>query len=191
MDRRTRLRLDSVRRVYAFSRQHQAEIRRGIVQDHLTHIVRIARVSLSQDPELRRLFLLPEERMNREAFVARVRATLAAAAERRALFITEGLPETFVEELEAQLASYLEANDEKSLQEARRIGAVADLKAVTDGLVAVVRRRDGINRRRWARDRELLAAWLSAKDMRSRRPRPAKLHGRSPDAGAGGAAVVR
>jgi len=211
MNRRTRSRLDAVRRAYAFSRQHQADIagyveavrqvgeglaradalaaqqevgdhqaqasvarktekRRIIVQDHLAHIVRIARVSLPRDPELRKLFTVPAKHINRERFVAAVRATLAAAAERKALFITEGLPETFVEDLEAQLTAYLEANDDKSLQQSLRVGAVADLKAVTEGLFDLVRRLDGINRKRWAKDPEMLAAWLSAADVRTPHP---------------------
>jgi hypothetical protein len=42
---------------------------------------------------------------------------------------------------------------------------VADLKSVTKEIVRLLRRLDGINRKRWQDSPELLAAWLSARDV--------------------------
>lgn len=141
------------------------ELRRVIREDYLVHLVRIARVSLPNDPELRSRFRLPKLGRNQPEFVAAVRATLTEAASRRELFIVEGMPETFVEDLEALLAQYVEAINMKALGEAERIGAVAELDEVTNELMQLVRRLDGINRKRWEKNPELLAAWLSAKDV--------------------------
>jgi hypothetical protein len=141
------------------------EQRRVIREDHLAHLVRIARVSLTEDPELRSRFRMPRRNLNQQEFVAAVRAILAEAAGRKPLFITEGMPESFVEELETLVTSYVQSVDQKSLGAASKVGARADLKAVTDDLMKLVRRLDGINRKRWQRDTEMLAAWKSAKDV--------------------------
>jgi hypothetical protein len=139
---------------------------RGTIQDgHVAHIVRIARASLPADPELLNRFRAIPQKASWQRFVAAVRAILAEAASRKELFITEGMPETFVEDLEKLLDQYVQAIDQKTLATARRVGAVADLKAVTKEVVRLVRRLDGINQKRWQESPEMLAAWLSAKDV--------------------------
>ncbi len=208
MTRRTRVRLDTVNRVYVFSQAHQATIagyveavkqmgdllaraktlavqvesgervaeasaarkedtRRIIQDEHLAHLVRIARVSLPNDPELRRRFRLPRRGANQQKFVASVSAILEEAEQHRDLFIKEGMGETFVAELQALLTTYLAIDDQKSLGALSKVGAGADLKAVAAQLMKLVRRLDGINRKRWQNDTELLAAWISAKDVGS------------------------
>jgi hypothetical protein len=210
MNRRTRVRLDTVNRVYVFSQAHQATIagyveavkqmgdllarantlavqvesgeraaeasaarkedtRRIIQDEHLAHLVRIARVSLPNDPELRRRFRLPKRAANQQKFVATVRAILEEAERYRDLFIKEGMAETFLADLQAQLTAYLATDDQKSLSALSKVGAGADLKAVTAQLMKLIRRLDGINRKRWQNDSELLAAWISAKDVGSPR----------------------
>jgi hypothetical protein len=214
MDRNTRLRLDTVHRVYALSREHEStiagyvdavrqmgdrltraeslvaeqetadrdanvsvatkdEVRRIIEQEHLAHLVRIARAALPEEPELQRRFRMPSRRLNRQAFVGAVRAILAAAASRKALFITDGMPETFVEDLEGLVTRYQEALEQKTLGQARRIGAVAELREVTQELMKLVRRLDGINRKRWQKEPALLAEWLNAKDVNWPHDKPA------------------
>ena len=210
MNRRTRVRLDTINRVYVFSQAHQATIagyvealkqmgdlltrantlavqvesgervaeasaarkedtRRIIQDEHLAHLVRIARVSLPNDPELRRRFRLPKRGANQQKFVATVGAILEGAEQYRDLFIKEGMAETFVADLQAQLTAYLATDEQKSLSALRKVGAGADLKAVTAQLMKLVRRLDGINRKRWQNDSELLAAWNSAMDVGSPR----------------------
>ena len=210
MNRRTRVRLDTINRVYVFSQAHQATIagyvealkqmgdlltrantlavqvesgervaeasaarkedtRRIIQDEHLAHLVRIARVSLPNDPELRRRFRLPKRGANQQKFVATVGAILEGAEQYRDLFIKEGMAETFVADLQAQLTAYLATDDQKSLSALRKVGAGADLKVVVAQLMKLVRRLDGINRKRWQNDSELLAAWNSARDVGSPR----------------------
>lgn len=206
MKRGTRMRLDMIQRVHAFSREHPStipgyveavkvmgerlaraeslaaqqesgdlrsgasvarkeDLRRAIVEDYLEHLVRIARVALPEDPELRSRFRLPSRTLNRQAFVAAVRAMLVEAAAYRGVFITEGMPDSFVEDLDQLLTQYLEALNQKVLGEAQRVGAVAELPEVAKELMRLVRRLDGINRKRWQKSPELLAAWMSAKDV--------------------------
>jgi len=141
------------------------DLRRVIEADYLVHLVRIARVALPEDPELRNRFRMPARNINRQAFVAEVRAMLVEAATYRGVFVTEGMPETFLEDLGKLLDDYLEALNQKVLGAAQRVGAVAELPEVTKELMQLVRRLDGINRKRWQKNPELLAAWLSAKDV--------------------------
>jgi hypothetical protein len=141
------------------------ELRRVIGEDYLVHLMRIARVSLPEDPELRRRFRMPKSGANQQKFVATTRAILAEAASRKELFIAEGMAESFVEDLEALIGQYIQAVDQKTLGSARKVGAGAELKAITKELMALVRRVDGINRKRWQQNPELLAAWVSAKDV--------------------------
>ena len=122
-------------------------LRAVIESEYLEHLVRIAREALPEDPELRNRFRLPGHGVNRQEFVA------------------DGMAETFVADLEGLLTQYLEALNQKSLGEAQRVGAVAELPEVAKELMQLVRRLDGINRKRWQKNPELLAAWRSAKDV--------------------------
>lgn len=155
--------------------------REAIVADHVVHLVRIARVALPRDPEIRRLFRRPTRTVNRQEFVAAVRAMLEEAVKYREIFVREGMAETFAEDLEAQLTRYLAAVEKKGLSEAQRVGAVAGLPEVTKELMALVRRLDAINRKRWQDNPELLAAWRSAKDVTWPHPKPVE-----PEPGSGG-----
>lgn len=148
-------------------------LRRTIHDGYLVHIVRIARAALHDDPALRQRFRLPRHGLSAQAFVAMVRAIQIEAASLRPVFITDGMSEHFVEELEALLAEYTAAQDHKSLGLARRVGAVAGLPAETGHLMRLVARLDAINRLRWWQDPEMLAAWESVRDVRwARRPQP-------------------
>lgn len=141
------------------------DLRQVIESEYVEHLVRIARGALPSDPELRNRFRLPGRGVNRQEFVAAVRAILAEAASRRELFIADGMAGTSVEDLEGLLTRYLDALSQKSLGEAQRVGAVAELPEVTKELMQLVRRLDGINRKRWQKNPELLAAWRSTKDV--------------------------
>lgn len=161
------------------------ELREVIEADYVDHLVRIARAAFPQDGEVRRRFRRPPRKVNRQEFVASVRAMLAEAAAHRALFIGAGMAETFVEELEARLAEYLAAISQKNLGEARRVGAVAELPEIVKELMALVRQLDAINRKRWQKSPELLAAWRSAKDVSWPHGKPT-----DPDAGGGRASAA-
>ena len=89
----------------------------------------------------------------------------AEAAGRKALLIGEGLPETFLEDLNAALDGYAEAVNQKDIGRASHVGARAELEALTKEMGLLVRRLDSINRYRFSNDGELLAAWMSVKDV--------------------------
>ena len=113
----------------AFTAQ-KTVLRRVIEKDQLEHIVRIAHSVTPSDPELKKRFKL----------------------------VGEGLPETFVEELNAALDGFEKAVNEKTTGRASHVGARAELKALTREMGLLVRRLDSINRYRFRNDHELLAA---------------------------------
>jgi len=147
------------------SKVRKDALREVIEQEYVVHLVRIARVALPNDPELHRRFRRPRRGLNRQEFVGAVQAMLAEAASRKATFVAEGMADTFVEDVERLLTQYLEAITQKGLGEAQRVAAVAELPEITKEMMQVLRRLDAINRKRWQKSPELLAAWRSAKDV--------------------------
>jgi hypothetical protein len=147
-----------------------------IEEDHLAHIVRIARSVTPADPELKKRFRMPAKGISLQAFLPAARALAAEAASRKELLIGEGLPETFLEDLNAALDGYAEAVNQKDIGRASHVGARAELEALTKEMGLLVRRLDSINRYRFREDGELLAAWKSVKNMTwplSEKPGPA------------------
>lgn len=141
------------------------ELRQVIEADHLSHIVRIARSVTPADPELKKRFRMPAKGISLQAFLPSARALAAEAASRKELLIGEGLPETFLEDLNAALDGYAEAVNQKDIGRASHVGARAELAAITREMGLLVRRLDSINRYRFRDDGELLAAWKSVKDI--------------------------
>jgi len=141
------------------------ELRQVIEADHPSHIVRIARSATPADPELRKRFRMPGRGVSLQAFLPAARAMAAEAASRKELLIGEGLPETFLEELNAALDGYAEAVNQKDIGRASHVGARPELAAITREMGLLVRRLDSINRYRFRQDGELLAAWNSVKDV--------------------------
>lgn len=141
------------------------DLREKIETEYVAHMARIARTSLPRDPDLRRRFRPLAPGLSRGEFVAEMRAMVTVAAARKQVFIAAGMAPTFVEDLETLLTEYLGAISEKNFGEALRVGAVAELPVVVKELGALTRVLDAINKKRWANNPQLLAAWRSAKDV--------------------------
>ena len=78
----------------------KAELRRTIREQHLKHLARIARAVAAEEPELGQRFQLPRQNTTHQTFLAAARAMAAEAVAHRAIFIRDGMPETFQEDLE-------------------------------------------------------------------------------------------
>src|SRR5512147_2349383 len=59
------------------SANRREELRRRIRKEHVVHLVRIARASLPEDPELRARFRMPQWNRSQQDVAAEVRAMLA------------------------------------------------------------------------------------------------------------------
>jgi len=147
------------------STKGKAALRKAIRENHLRHLVRIARGAATVNPELTRRFRLPLLNANGPKFLAAARAMLEQATVNKDLFIQDGMPATFLEDLTSILQEYEQANDSKQHGAALHIGAVAELPELCKELFQLVKRFDGLNLLRFQTDPEKRAAWLAARDM--------------------------
>ena len=76
-----------------------------------------------------------------------------------------GMPENFIEELNAALDRYEQSLNQQHAGRAAHVGARAELEAVTADIMVIVRQIDALNRFHFRRDAESLAAWKSARDV--------------------------
>jgi hypothetical protein len=163
------------------------------MQEQLRHLVRVAEAASATNPVLVGEFEMPTSRGPHRIFVANAKGLLAAALPQRELFITFGLGDTLLAELEAAIPAIETATVEFNAGRREYVGARAELKAIADSCMEVVGRLDGLVRVRFRNDAEQLAAWESARNVDgssfSRQDSPEQLPGTDPD-GAAPAPVV-
>jgi hypothetical protein len=107
----------------------------------------------------------PRTKLSHQAFLTRARVAAANGSSHRDLLIRYGMPETFLDELRAVLDQFEHALNEKHNGRAAQVGARAELEAVTSEIMLIVRQLDALNRFRFRKDAESLAAWKSARDV--------------------------
>jgi hypothetical protein len=147
------------------STKGKAVLRKTIRENHLRHLVRIARGAATVNPELPKRFRLPFKTANGQTFLAAARAMLEQATANKDLFIQDGMPATFLDDLAGVLAEYDQALNGQHQGAALHIGAVAELPELTKELFQLVKRFDGLNLLRFQDNPEKRAAWLAARDM--------------------------
>ena len=145
------------------STRSKAVIREEIRERHLRHLVRIARGAAGDVMAITCRFRLPKKGINGQAFASEARAMLGQAAEYRALFIKDGMPPTFIEDIHKLLAEYEGAVTGQYEGTAWHVGAVAKLPAWRGELCQLVKRLDAINQMRFQHDAGLLEPWDAAR----------------------------
>ena len=135
------------------------------MQELLRHLVRVAQAASEAHSVLVGEFELPALRGAHRIFQAAVKAILSAAQPHRELFITYGLGDTTIAELETGVAAFEAASTAANTGRREHVGARAQLIAIADSCVEVVGRLDGLVRVRFRNDAEKLAAWESARNV--------------------------
>jgi hypothetical protein len=138
---------------------------RAQMQELLRHRVRVAEAASASNPVLVGEFEMPTIRGPHRIFVANAQAMLAAALPQRELFITFGLGDTLLAELEAATLAIETATVEFNAGRREHVGARAELKAIADSCMETAGRLDGLVRVRFRNDAEQLAAWESARNV--------------------------
>jgi hypothetical protein len=87
---------------------------------------------------------------------------LAEAESQRELLVKYGLLDSSIQSLSQSLTQFEQAVEQGNAGRRTHVGASAELEALAEELVQVVRLMDGANRYRFAEDAEALAAWESA-----------------------------
>lgn len=141
------------------------ELRATLQSALLNHLARVAEVASREEPELARKFQLPRDNGSYQAFRTAARAIADEAQARKELLVRYGLSEPLLESLEQALDQFDEALDAGNAGRRAHVGARAELDAVLAEVVQLVHVMDGLNRYRFAKDVEQLAAWESARNV--------------------------
>jgi hypothetical protein len=151
---------DGFSEVRAASTQKR-ELRRKIRRTHLLHLSRVAEAAGPERPELEQKFVLAPEATPYLAFRAAARGIANEAQNEKELLVNYGLLEPVLESLNQALDHFDRAVERGTVGRRAHVGARAELRAISDEIIQVVRLMDGTNRYRFANDPESLAAWQS------------------------------
>lgn len=125
----------------------------------------VAQLASIENVGVAELVRVPRETTAYRTFLATTRVMIDHATEHSTLFQKYGLPGTFVADVTA-LADELEvAIGRKESGRQSHVGANADLDEVVSEMSKVIKALDRLNRVRYRRDPERLAAWRSARDV--------------------------
>ena len=151
--------------------ERKRELRRTLVRSHLNHLSGVARVAAAEDPELPQKFAL-RGASTYYAFRAAARSMAAEATANKEVLEKHGLSEAVLAGLTTALDQFDAAMDQSASGRLAHVGAGSELDALAAEVVQVVKVMDGLNRTRFARGSEPLAAWESARNVVAA-PRPA------------------
>jgi hypothetical protein len=144
----------------ATRRQLQEEIAGSLAL--LTGLAKSASV---EQPDLSAGVSRPDRSTTMQAFLTRGRVAAAAALAHRELLQRLGLPDAYPEDLSRLLDQYEASINEKHASRASHVGATAELAAVTEEIMGIVRQMEALIRFRFRNDAEALAAFESARNI--------------------------
>ncbi len=145
------------------ARKH--ELKQSMRQAHLAHLAEVAKAAAKEVPELAQKLVPKPGITTYVAFRTAARGMAAEAESQKAVLVRYGLVETVLENLSQTLDQFDVAVEQGRAGRQAHVGASAELKAVADEIVQIVRVMDGLNRYRFMNDGELLAAWESASSI--------------------------
>ena len=125
----------------------------------------LAEPAAREERELAVGIIKPDVNGSHQAFLTRSRVAAATASSHQALLVKYGMPEGFLDQLNAILDQYEQALNQQHAGRAAHVGARAELEAVTSDIMLIVRQLDALNRFRFRTDAQSLAAWKSARDV--------------------------
>ena len=155
-----------------FSRVHtesQLSLRAALYTEHMQPISRVAREVFGVSG-MDRAFRLPKTVKVNQPLLAAAGAMAEAAERNRDVFVQHGMSQDFIEQLRASVTALETARTAKTESARRRVTATAAVKDQVKQGRKAVRLLDAILKPRLAKDPELLAAWRSAKRVRTVSP---------------------
>ena len=147
------------------STERRKELRSALHESLIRHLVPVAQVASQEVPEVEKGFRLLRPHSNHEKFLTAARAMATEARSRSELFLRHGMATTLLDDLDLALKEYDVALEEAHAGLRARVGAGAELVAVTAELMRLVDVFDGLNRYRYRDHAEQRAAWDSAKNV--------------------------
>ena len=141
------------------------ELRQTVERTLLPHVARVAQRASREIPELAQTFVFNPGTRTYLAFRTAARGMAAEAETHKELLVKYGLAETVFENLLQALDQFDAAVESGQQGRQMHVGASAEISAVADEVVEIVRVLDGLNRYRFRNDPKLLAAWDSASNV--------------------------
>lgn len=156
--------LEGVRIVRSAS-QRKAELRQALTSTHLGHLVQVGKVAARDVPDLAQKFVFRPGSRSNLGFRTAARGMVAEAQIHRDVLLKYGLGEDLLADLAAGLDQFDAALEQGQAGRQAHVGASAELHALADEIVQIVRVMDGLVRHRFRNDAEALAAWESASNI--------------------------
>lgn len=163
------------------AREQRVNVRRTLQSTLLLYLRAVGEVAAQDDVQLADQFRLPPSNSSNQALLEAARGMLGRATDHKDALVSGGMSPALVDAL-ADAVKEFEQTLEAS-REGRRghVGASADLDAVAAEIKAQIRVLDGLVRFRFGDQPELMAAWVSARNVLG--PFKSK---KEPEPGAGG-----
>jgi hypothetical protein len=155
---------DGINAVRSATTQKRA-LRRKMRRTQLLHLARVAESAAAESPELAQKFRLSREAVPYLAFRTAARGMSAEAQNQKELLIKHGLLDSVLENLAQTLDQFDQAVEQGTSGRRDHVGASAELDALAEELIQIVRLMDGSNRYRFAEDPESLAQWETASNL--------------------------
>jgi hypothetical protein len=143
----------------------KSELKRSIRRSQLVHLGRVAQRAAKEVPELAQKFDLPRIPTRNLAFRTVARTMLEEAQQHKELLVKHGLVAEILDTLSQSLDQFDQAVERATEGRRIHIGAAANLEAVSDEVVQIVKGIDGYNRFRFTIEPDLLAAWTAASNV--------------------------
>ena len=139
------------------------ELRRKIRRTQLFHLARVGQAAATELPDLSQKFVLMREAVPYLAFRTAARGMSAEAQNQKDLLVKHGLLDSVLLDLSHSLDQFDQAVEQGTDARRSHVGASADLDALAEELIQIMRLMDGSNRYRFSADPDSLAEWESAR----------------------------
>jgi hypothetical protein len=146
------------------AREMRNALQRSLRRELIPALVRIGGVLAKDRTDLAAKFRFPRQASN-QVFLVSVKGLLAEAESQREALIKEGMSETLLADFAASVDAFEAASDAARDSRRDHISATADLDLIAKDLLELVRVVDGINRYRFRKDPEAMAAWNAVKGL--------------------------
>lgn len=147
------------------STARKRELRVAMRKAHLAHLAKVARMAAREVPELAQKLTLRPGPGTYLAFRTAARGMAAEAQSRKEVLVKHGMAESVLVNLSQTLDQFDTAVESGVTGRQTHVAASAELQAVADEIFQIVQVMDGLNRYRFMKDPELLAAWDSASSV--------------------------
>jgi len=136
-------------------------LRRVIRRTQMQHLAQVAQGAAVDDPELAQKFVLRPEQIPYLEFQAHARAMLAEAQNNKELLVKHGMAETLLDGMVKNVDQFVKIMEQGSNARRGHVSASAELDALGESIMHLVRVMNGVNRYRFGNSPQVLAEWES------------------------------